>query len=188
MDAGTYDAICRDAAARAALLAGVEAAKGALSSADGAALRVPELGIEVSVSRAEFEAAAAPLLARLGPPLATVAADSKTALALPLSALSGHGVAAGAEAPLPPSGKFAPKPRQLTAVVLVGAATRTPAVRTWLRSATGLEPRSGVDPEQCVAIGAAIQAGVFMGLADGLELMDGSYVAAQHGKAAGFQM
>lgn len=48
--------------------------------------------------------------------------------------------------------------------------------------------RSEVDPEQCVALGAAIQAGTLLGLASGLELMDGSYVEELHARASGFQV
>ncbi len=42
----------------------------------------------------------------------------------------------------------------------VGAATRMPSVLQFIRHVTGLEPASGVNPEEAVALGAAIHAGV----------------------------
>jgi molecular chaperone DnaK (HSP70) len=47
--------------------------------------------------------------------------------------------------------------------------------------------RCEVDPEQAVALGAAIQAAVLLGLSSGLELMDGSYVEGQHNRSTGIQ-
>lgn len=44
-----------------------------------------------------------------------------------------------------------------------------------------------MDPEQAVALGAAIQAAVLLGLSSGLELMDGSYVEEQHNRSTGIQ-
>lgn len=46
--------------------------------------------------------------------------------------------------------------------------------------------RSEVDPEQAVALGAAIQAAVLLGLSSGVELMDGSYVEEFHNRSTGF--
>lgn len=46
--------------------------------------------------------------------------------------------------------------------------------------------RSDVDPEQAVALGAAIQAAVLQGLSSGVELMDGSYVEEFHNRSTGF--
>jgi hypothetical protein len=46
--------------------------------------------------------------------------------------------------------------------------------------------RSDVDPEQAVALGAAIQAAVLLGLSSGVELMDGSYVEEFHNRSTGF--
>lgn len=47
--------------------------------------------------------------------------------------------------------------------------------------------RSDVDPEQAVALGAAIQAAVLLGLSSGVELMDGSYVEEFHNRSTGFE-
>jgi hypothetical protein len=49
-----------------------------------------------------------------------------------------------------------------------------------------LSCRCEVDPEQAVALGAAIQAAVLLGLSSGLEMMDGSYVEEQHKRSTGF--
>jgi molecular chaperone DnaK (HSP70) len=46
--------------------------------------------------------------------------------------------------------------------------------------------RCEVDPEQAVALGAAIQAAVLLGISSGLEMMDGSYVEEQHNRSTGF--
>lgn len=42
-----------------------------------------------------------------------------------------------------------------------------------------------MDPEAVVALGAATQAGVLEGLTDGVEVMDGGYLAGMHGRATG---
>lgn len=49
-----------------------------------------------------------------------------------------------------------------------------------------LPRRCEVDPEQAVALGAAIQAAVLLGLSSGVELMDGSYVEEFHDRSTGF--
>lgn len=72
-----------------------------------------------------------------------------------------------------------------TGVVLVGAATRMPLVRDYVRQLTGLPPAEGLDPEECVALGAAVHAGLLQGMVSGLELMDGGYVLEQHGRTTG---
>lgn len=57
-------------------------------------------------------------------------------------------------------------------VVLVGGATRMPAVRQLVREVTGREPYRYVDPDETVAMGAAIQAGMLLGLIDKAVLLD----------------
>ncbi|MEI6622154.1 MAG: Hsp70 family protein, partial [Actinomycetes bacterium] len=57
-------------------------------------------------------------------------------------------------------------------VVLVGGATRMPAIRRLLRELTGKDPHVGIDPERVVAVGAALQAGVLLGERTGLLLVD----------------
>lgn len=60
----------------------------------------------------------------------------------------------------------------LDAVILVGGATRTPLVRRAVRECFGIEPYTAIDPDQAVAIGAAVQAGVLSGAAKGSLLLD----------------
>lgn len=57
-------------------------------------------------------------------------------------------------------------------VVLVGGSTRTPAVQEAVKKITGKEPYKGVNPDECVAIGAAIQAGVLGGEIKDILLLD----------------
>lgn len=83
--------------------------------------------------------------------------------------------------------KFAPKPRKITQVVLVGSATRVPSVRQLVKSITGAEPATSVNPEECVALGAAIQAGLLVGNLKGMEMADGSFSEELHGRTTGFQ-
>jgi molecular chaperone DnaK (HSP70) len=61
---------------------------------------------------------------------------------------------------------------QIDRIVLAGGATRTPLVSRELRERTGREPHLEVDPDLCVAMGAAIQAGVSAGEDVGAVLVD----------------
>jgi molecular chaperone DnaK len=57
-------------------------------------------------------------------------------------------------------------------VILVGGSTRTPAVQDAVQNFTGKEPSKGVNPDECVAVGAAIQAGVLTGEVKDVLLLD----------------
>ena len=57
-------------------------------------------------------------------------------------------------------------------VILVGGSTRIPAVVEAVRNYTGKEPYKGVNPDECVAVGAAIQAGVLGGEVKDVLLLD----------------
>jgi len=57
-------------------------------------------------------------------------------------------------------------------IVLVGGATRMPAVQELVRSITGKDPHMGVNPDEVVAVGAAIQAGVLKGEVKDILLLD----------------
>ena len=57
-------------------------------------------------------------------------------------------------------------------VLMVGGSSRIPAVQDAVKSLIGKEPFKGINPDECVAIGAAIQAGVLGGEVDGLLLLD----------------
>ena len=61
---------------------------------------------------------------------------------------------------------------QLSKVLLVGGSTRIPAVQEAVKSFTGKEPFKGINPDECVAVGAAIQAGVLGGDVEGILLLD----------------
>lgn len=57
-------------------------------------------------------------------------------------------------------------------VILVGGSTRIPAVVEAVKNFTGKEPSKGINPDECVAIGAAIQAGVLTGEVKDVLLLD----------------
>ncbi|TCO80054.1 molecular chaperone DnaK [Marinisporobacter balticus] len=61
---------------------------------------------------------------------------------------------------------------ELDKVVLVGGSTRIPAVQEAVKKLTGKDPHKGVNPDECVAIGAAIQAGVLTGEVKDVLLLD----------------
>ena len=60
----------------------------------------------------------------------------------------------------------------LSKVLLVGGSTRIPAVQEAVKKVTGKEPFKGINPDECVAIGAAIQAGVLGGEVKDVLLLD----------------
>ena len=57
-------------------------------------------------------------------------------------------------------------------VILVGGSTRIPAVQEAVKRVTGKEPFKGINPDECVAVGAAIQAGVLTGEVKDVLLLD----------------
>ena len=57
-------------------------------------------------------------------------------------------------------------------VILVGGSTRIPAVQEVVKKVTGKEPFKGINPDECVAVGAAIQAGVLTGEVNDVLLLD----------------
>ncbi|MGV1005626.1 MAG: molecular chaperone DnaK [Candidatus Nanopelagicales bacterium] len=130
------------------LLDCAETAKIALSKADDVVVEVPVPAAEgtatrsVALSRARFEVLTADLLQSAGALVGQAVADSGLAMVA------------------------------IDHVVLVGGATRMPAVRTLLQDLTGKGPHVGIDPERVVAVGAALQAGVLSGERHGLLLVD----------------
>lgn len=64
------------------------------------------------------------------------------------------------------------KASDISKVILVGGSTRIPAVVEAVRNATGKEPFKGINPDECVAIGAAIQGGVLSGDVKDVLLLD----------------
>ena len=129
--------------AHRALLFAAETAKRTLSDAEEATVTVS--GTDIVVTRTDFEAAIAPILARTG--------------AAVRQALGDAGLTAS----------------QVEDVVLVGGSTRVPAVRRHVAELFGREPRCDLDPDQVVALGAAMQADILRGnsvLADDMLLLD----------------
>lgn len=63
-------------------------------------------------------------------------------------------------------------PSDLNKVLLVGGSTRIPAVQEAVKRITGKDPFKGINPDECVAVGAAIQGGVLAGEVKGLLLLD----------------
>jgi len=61
---------------------------------------------------------------------------------------------------------------ELSKVLLVGGSTRIPAVQDMVKSLTGKEGFKGINPDECVAVGAAIQGGVLGGDVEGILLLD----------------
>ena len=60
----------------------------------------------------------------------------------------------------------------LSKVILVGGSTRIPAVQEAVKRVTGKDPFKGINPDECVAIGASIQAGVLTGEVNDVLLLD----------------
>ena len=63
-------------------------------------------------------------------------------------------------------------PDQIGKVLLVGGSSRIPLVQETVKKITGKEPHKGINPDECVAIGAAIQGGVLSGDVKDLVLLD----------------
>jgi molecular chaperone DnaK len=100
------------------------------------------LHLEVSLSRAKFDELTADLVERTMGPTR--------------QALSDAGLSAS----------------ELDKVILVGGSTRIPAVQEAIKKATGQEPHRGVNPDEVVAMGAAIQGGVITGDVKDVVLLD----------------
>jgi molecular chaperone HscA len=103
--------------------------------------------VSATITRAGFQALTAPLLDRTLAPVKRALRDARL------------------------------KPQDVDGVVLVGGATRMPAVHDAVRTLFGREPCTGIDPDQAVALGAAIQADQLAGNraaggGDGLLLLD----------------
>ena len=96
------------------------------------------LHLEAQVTRSEFNRMTADLVERTEGPVS--------------QALNDAGIAAS----------------ELGSVLLVGGSTRIPAVQDKVRSLTGKEPSSSINPDECVAVGAAIQGATLAGSSTGL--------------------
>ncbi|OFW62070.1 MAG: molecular chaperone DnaK [Actinobacteria bacterium RBG_19FT_COMBO_36_27] len=98
--------------------------------------------LEVKITRAKFEQLTADLTARCKEPLEKALKDS--------------GLKTG----------------DLDEVILVGGATRMPVIQQLVKDYTGKEPNKGVNPDEVVAVGAAIQAGILKGDVKDVVLLD----------------
>jgi molecular chaperone DnaK len=123
---------------------GAEEAKKRLSEAERTliALELPEHRVEKELTRAQLETIAAPLVER------TI---KRCELALHDAGLN---------------------PGDIQAAVLVGGATRMPIVRRRVGETFGREPLCSIDPDEVVALGAAVQAGVLSGTQGDMLLLD----------------
>ncbi len=98
--------------------------------------------LDMNLTRAKFEELTKDLLERMIGPFEQALADAKV------------------------------KAKDLDAVVLVGGATRMPMVQDLIRRLTQKEPHKGVNPDEVVAMGAAIQAGIIVREVDDVLLLD----------------
>lgn len=136
----------RDSAAAQRVREAARQAKEELSSMETARVNLPflvqgasdPLHLEAQVTRSEFNRMTADLVERTEGPVS--------------QALNDAGIAAS----------------ELGSVLLVGGSTRIPAVQDKVRSLTGKEPSSSINPDECVAVGAAIQGATLAGSSTGL--------------------
>ncbi len=63
-------------------------------------------------------------------------------------------------------------PSEINKVILVGGSTRIPAVQETVKKFLGKEPHKGINPDECVALGAAVQGGVLTGEVNDILLLD----------------
>ena len=98
--------------------------------------------LDMTLSRAQFDALTADLVERTMTPVRKAMADAGL------------------------------KASDLKKVLLVGGSTRIPAVQEAVKKEMGMEPFKGINPDECVAVGAAIQGGVLQGDVKGLLLLD----------------
>jgi molecular chaperone DnaK len=142
--------LSKDKMAMQRLNEAAEKAKIELSSAMETTINLPYITVgadgplhfEEKLSRAQFEAMTADLLERTNKPFETVMKDAKINVA------------------------------DVDHVVLVGGSTRMPAVWELVKKETGKEPNKSVNPDEVVALGAALQAGVLKGEVKDVLLLD----------------
>lgn len=140
----------KDKQALQRLTEAAEKAKIELSSATQTTINLPFITatqdgpkhLDLTLTRAEFEKLCADLLDRCRIPVEQALKDANLSNA------------------------------NLDEVVLVGGSTRIPAVQQLVRRITGKEPNQGVNPDEVVAVGAAIQAGVLAGEVKDVLLLD----------------
>jgi len=142
--------LSKDKMAMQRLREAAEKAKIELSSSMNSTINLPyitasaegPLHLEESLSRSQFEQMTADLLERTKKPVRAVLKDAGISI------------------------------DKIDQVVLVGGSTRMPAVSELVKAETGKEPHKGVNPDEVVAIGAALQAGVLKGEVKDVLLLD----------------
>ena len=143
--------LSKDKMARQRLQEAAERAKIELSSAQEASINLPyitagaegPLHLDQRLTRAEFQRMTQDLLDRCRAPFNAVIADANTSIA------------------------------KIDHVILVGGSTRMPAVADLVKELTGgKEPNKGVNPDEVVALGASLQAGVLKGEVKDVLLLD----------------
>jgi len=98
--------------------------------------------LTMKLNRAKLEELIAPLVKRCEKPVTQALADAKLTAA------------------------------ELDKVILVGGPTRMPVIYDFVKKITGIEPERGIDPMECVAMGAAVQGGVLAGEVKDVLLLD----------------
>jgi molecular chaperone DnaK len=98
--------------------------------------------LQLTLTRTKLEQLATPIVQKIRSPLMKVLADAKL------------------------------EPKDVAKIILIGGQTRMPLVRRFVEDLMGKAPETGVDPMECVAVGAAIQAGVLAGEVTDLLLLD----------------
>jgi molecular chaperone DnaK len=142
--------LSKDKMARQRLQEAAERAKVELSSAQETQINLPyitagaegPLHLDTKLSRGEFQRMTQDLLDRCRAPFNKVLADAKFSV------------------------------DKIDQVILVGGSTRMPAVADLVRELAGREPHKGVNPDEVVALGAALQAGVLKGEVKDVLLLD----------------
>ena len=127
-----------------------EKAKKELSSSQTANINLPfitvnadgPLHLDMDITRAKFDQLTADLVQRTIEPMKEAMADANVTM------------------------------NDIEKVILVGGSTRIPAVQAAVKNVTGKDPFKGINPDECVAIGASIQAGVLTGEVNDVLLLD----------------
>ena len=142
--------VSRDTVVMQRLREAAEAAKIELSSTVSTQVMLPFLtadasgpkNLDLSLTRARFDALTADLVERTMGPFRQAVADAHIGM------------------------------NEIDHIILVGGSTRIPAVQKAVRDLTGKDPFKGINPDECVAMGAAIQGGVLGVEVGGLLLLD----------------